>query len=468
MTRKTLTGLASESSSDSERSDGGASVDANVTLSALDASSPNQTDAESSWNDDAGSSPVSADAGMTVTLDGGEGGPPVNGEGGPSTLCGDGFVNEDEACDDGNEAAGDGCQDCEVEPYWRCDEGQPCTWLLVDQPCIDPCWAGDACIEVGIGVTCECPAVQPQACQDVHFRSLPLLGNQRRCISLALSGDGNTAVGVCYDGAEWQSVPVIWRANTLPELIAPAGQASAVNHDGTIIARWEDLTGPLLVPPNEPFGTATTGVAHAISDDGSLAVGEPFIWSDANGYVALHAPDGDGSAIAYDMSDSTTEWSGPVVGQAWDQENKFHAVTWTLEGEGTWLPRLPGAIDSTALSVSADGSVIVGIVTTESESISVRWTEDGVEALPAGQVFAVSADGSTILGRTSDGPWLYDDIDGVRSVVEILEDLGVELDDWSLLIEQVSADGHTLAGWGRYTGGNQTNPRERPVRIHLP
>ena len=40
--------------------------------------------------------------------------------------CGDGIVDDDRGCDDGNTLSGDGCSEaCEVEPGWGCfiDEG---------------------------------------------------------------------------------------------------------------------------------------------------------------------------------------------------------------------------------------------------------------------------------------------------------------------------------------------------------
>src|SRR5688572_19950385 len=43
--------------------------------------------------------------------------------GSPEAGCGDGALDGDEACDDGNTSPGDGCDDvCQVEgPEWRCE-----------------------------------------------------------------------------------------------------------------------------------------------------------------------------------------------------------------------------------------------------------------------------------------------------------------------------------------------------------
>jgi fibro-slime domain-containing protein len=63
-------------------------------------------------------------------------------QGGPCTktsLCGDGNVTADEACDDGNDALGDGCStSCVVEVGWACPGGTNC-----DAVCGDGAIVGD-------------------------------------------------------------------------------------------------------------------------------------------------------------------------------------------------------------------------------------------------------------------------------------------------------------------------------------
>lgn len=55
------------------------------------------------------------------------------GEGDMPTLCGDGHLDANEACDDGNSIPGDGCSaECAVEPGWRCVTGV-CGWVCGDR-----------------------------------------------------------------------------------------------------------------------------------------------------------------------------------------------------------------------------------------------------------------------------------------------------------------------------------------------
>ena len=44
------------------------------------------------------------------------------------SICGNGVVEDGEACDDGNSVSGDGCStDCKaIEPGYVCYEGKPC------------------------------------------------------------------------------------------------------------------------------------------------------------------------------------------------------------------------------------------------------------------------------------------------------------------------------------------------------
>jgi cysteine-rich repeat protein len=42
--------------------------------------------------------------------------------------CGDGVVDGDELCDDGNEINGDGCTGCRLDDGWTClHPGRPCS-----------------------------------------------------------------------------------------------------------------------------------------------------------------------------------------------------------------------------------------------------------------------------------------------------------------------------------------------------
>jgi cysteine-rich repeat protein len=64
---------------------------------------------------------------------GGTGGSGRGGTGGSAVVCGDGVIEGNETCDDGNVASADGCSaDCEVEPGFSCAGGAVCLTVCGD------------------------------------------------------------------------------------------------------------------------------------------------------------------------------------------------------------------------------------------------------------------------------------------------------------------------------------------------
>lgn len=386
-------------------------------------------------------------------------------------LCGNGAVDRDanEECDDGNAAALDGCNACHVEPDWRCEPGKPCVSLLADQPCTDGCWAGDACIEVNSGVTCACPAVQPNVCAAVYLRSHPAFEGSRSCSASDVDADGATIIGTCYE-ASWQPFPVVWRRGSPPARLAARGLGGVVSADGSILA-WSNDRTVTLMPP----GTALSDqafVAHpwGMNASGSTIVGQAFIWSQSGGAIQLFSPDGGTlSAFAYDVAEVDSPWGGRVVGSAEDADGNHWAAMWTMSGAPTWLDRLNGTTGSEAHAISADGSVVVGQVGSDDETEAVRWTSNGIERIGPQGAYAVNANGTRIAGHDHLGAWLYDDVTGLRRVKDVLVDLGMSLENWGpLSVSAMSSDGRTLVGSAQYLGDDQTNFQPRVISVYLP
>lgn len=97
--------------------------------------------------------------------------------GGPSASCGDSVLDDDEACDDGNQASGDGCgEGCRtVEPGFVCPEaGQPCRpyalcgdgALVFPEQCDDGALVeGDGCSDsCKIEIGWKCDGASPSVC----------------------------------------------------------------------------------------------------------------------------------------------------------------------------------------------------------------------------------------------------------------------------------------------------------------
>jgi uncharacterized membrane protein len=141
---------------------------------------------------------------------------------------------------------------------------------------------------------------------------------------------------------------------------------------------------------------------HGISYDGSVVVGgsinnegnlETFRWTRETGMAGL----GVQFNGAYLSVDGTT-----VVGHQWINDDVIH-YRWTAQTGGITLPLDFGL----GISVSGDGSIIAGVLTSlTGPSRSFRWTESGgVELLPIGRAYQISASGSEIFGFA--GPRYY-------------------------------------------------------------
>ena len=123
-------------------------------------------------------------------------GTPDAGGGGPdASLCGDGVLEMDEHCDDGNGVAGDGCSaTCQPEPGWVC--------LSAGKACARAAYCGDGVIEAP--ETCDDGNSIPGdgcsgTCQVEPNYRCPTPG--QTCASTVICGDGTVeGYEACDDG----------------------------------------------------------------------------------------------------------------------------------------------------------------------------------------------------------------------------------------------------------------------------
>src|SRR5690606_19832270 len=195
---------------------------------ALACSSPNADGGRSTTRGSStggGSSSSAAATDSSISLDTTGGGLNPNADAPPTENCGDGILDDDEACDDGNLTSGDGCpENCRfLEPGYVCpEEGQPCRPIakcgdaitVFPEQCDDGgLVAGDGCSDlckVEIGFKCEgSPSTcTPSVCGDgVHEGAetcddenpLPFDGCSERCQGEPVcTGEGCTST--CGDG----------------------------------------------------------------------------------------------------------------------------------------------------------------------------------------------------------------------------------------------------------------------------
>ncbi len=206
-----------------------------------------------------------------------------------------------------------------------------------------------------------------------------------------LSYDGSVVVGSSHDDASGTaSDSVLWTngvpsALGLPDFLS---SATVVSRDGRTVAGFTfDMSGEGMVYRWRDGAVTHTDLAlmpSAVSDDGSVIVS--------------------GLDLAF---------------------GKSEACRWE-DGELVELPHLPGADLTSALDVSANGSVTVGHSGTEVATEAVMWTDEGIQRL--------------------------------ADVFE--DDYGLDLGGWTLTSARgISADGQTLIGVAEM---------ENPYKLGLP
>jgi probable HAF family extracellular repeat protein len=260
---------------------------------------------------------------------------------------------------------------------------------------------------------------------------------------------------------------VVGRANTDP-----------INLAGNEAFRWENgsMVGLGVLPgQNESW-------AWDVSDDGSVVVGdsriafvanaEAFRWENGvmedlgflpGGYESTaRGVSADGSVVVgFSYSEVL-----PIVVEAFRWENGV------MEGLGV-LPNPYGVFGSQANAVSADGSFIVGGSYGASGYLEAfLWSNGTMMALghlpgdrPDSEALSVSADGTVVVGRGAfagcpgfECVWeafIWTPDGGMRTLKGFLEgELALDLTGWTLLEARgVSDDGLTIVGVGRNPNG---------------
>ncbi len=265
-----------------------------------------------------------------------------------------------------------------------------------------------------------------------------------------VSSDGAIVVGTSWGGMDWHSFR--WSATDgivdlgrLPNVSfsSVGSSASAVSADGSVIVGSEHLGG--------------SGANHI-----------PFRWTESEGKVGVPWF-GNELGRANDVSAAGRVMVG---GAGIINVGIILAVRW-VEDTGTIALHDPqDYVRSEALSVSGDGSVIVGYcdhfvapdISYPYSREAFRWSESGgmvdlgflpsIDANPSSTANGVSHDGSVIVGTSrtdfGDEAFIWDEENGMRSLRDVLVlELAMDLTGWNLTSAAgISADGCTIAGNG--------------------
>lgn len=336
-------------------------------------------------------------------------------------------------------------------------------------------------------VCAPCICATPQAIlSNIHFRGLgELPGGMTGSVATAVSADGSIVVGYSFDVAGAKAIR--WNARDgLVSLGASYNNynyyGSGISGDGTVIAgnmvgigtnrseyavRWVTDGAALIL-------SGGNNHSYGISSDGLVIVGQSvnlsahttqaFRWTGSVGMTVLgDLAGGNVNSRAYGVSAD-----GSVIVGYGSTADGTQAFRWTATGGMVGLGYLPGGSGTSyAQGVSADGSAVVGVSKTADGSWEAfRWTSAGgmvgLSDLPGGQQYSwalgVSADGKIVVGYGGDPnnkvavAWNLRS-GSMYSLQDYLSGQGVDLTGWLLQsANAVSADGHTIVGFGMHNG----------------
>ncbi|MFM9994602.1 MAG: hypothetical protein ACKVU4_02250 [Phycisphaerales bacterium] len=311
------------------------------------------------------------------------------------------------------------------------------------------------------------------------FHGVGILPTYTRSSAAALSADGSTVIGSCYTGTSANFRPFRWSAGDgIQDLgLLPGGtfaSALGVNADGTVIVgrctvggvvrafRWTGAGGMQELPGP---ASATYVIATGVSADGSVVTGTagpatggalPFRWTAIGGAAWLPLPAGwlGAEALAMSTDGNTIVGKGPPFPPP---SQPFRIVGSVAQALGS----VPAGLETHAVGVSGNGSVVVGSFGTLVYLRGFKQTGSGApQLLPAPGAFTWSAfaanhDGSVIGGALSPFPdseaYVWSADPGNVLLAPHLAGLGVSLTGWTLReIHGVSADGRTFAGRGTH------------------
>jgi len=233
--------------------------------------------------------------------------------------------------------------------------------------------------------------------------------------------------------------------------------------------RWED---GVMIGLGGLVDSHIYSRGRGISADGSVIVGESaplsgiceaFRWTQEEGMVGLS--DLTGFKSGYSIAWGVSVDGSVIVGESASYRGVNEAFRWTQATGMVGLgflnePAERDDCDSIATAISANGSVIVGWSTSPRPLLqeAFRWEDGIMKGLGiAGTAYAVSADGSVIVGATRfDGAaFIWDATHGARNLKDVLvNECGLDLTGWTLeRATGISADGLTIVGYGTNPAG---------------
>jgi hypothetical protein len=354
--------------------------------------------------------------------------------------------------------------------------------------CLCSCRSRNLTALVGLCVLAQYSNAQPAT-----FRIIPDTGQLSMTSVVGVSSDGQTVGGNSNTGGDravrWEPSSGISLLN-----ITTGGTADFVasgmsrngmfmvgtGAGGTGAAVWDGQVGSYRILPELPGG-ATGGTATAISEDGSVIIGQAYgpagltaFRYTATGLVPLATHTSDGNIFrVWSVARAMTPAGFHVVGfRRLSSNGSTNAFRWTQESGMVSIGDLPGgSVASDAMACSDGANVIVGVSSGIDGNEAFVWRSStgmrGLGDFPQGifgsQANGVSADGETIVGFGTVGAspldqaaFIYTAAAGMRSLRDVLIEQGATIPDGVILSSAVSIspDGRVIVGISRGSNRN--------------
>ena len=219
------------------------------------------------------------------------------------------------------------------------DLGHPAKWCVLDNE-LGSGYGISGNGSIAVGLAWYCPGAE--GFRWTEKGGMKSLGHppNRSSRASAISGNGNTIVGFSEDPIGGYRRPVRWVSGKT-DLFAglhAAGEAAGVSYDGSkIVGQDANTKGSYAFYYTQQRGLVHLGTVSGVASDTSFA-----------------------NAVA--NNGMTVGWSGPFGSSeafVWSPNFKIRSLTKYLKSRGA---KIPGNIFlTTAISISADGSTIVGV-----------------------------------------------------------------------------------------------------------
>ncbi|MCB9631132.1 MAG: DUF4215 domain-containing protein [Sandaracinus sp.] len=373
------------------------------------------------------------------------------------SLCGDGFVEGTESCDDGNTADGDGCDSsCRDEDGFEC-MGEPsvCAPVCGDGMILGGEMCDDGGTVAGDGCSATCGVETGWMCSGEPSTCAAVCGDGRR-VGPESCDDGNTAAG---DGCSMQcrrevviTVPADGAVtnDSTPTIrgTADPGAVVTVNVGGVMGMATANASGDWSFTPTTPVADGTqTITATAVDSLGSSSMDTSTVVIDTVVTVAITEPV-DGSTTSDNTPTITgTGEPGAMVSVAVDG---MTLGVVTVAADGTWSIPVTTALADGVHAAIATAMDAAGNTAMAGSMFAVDTTSAVTITLPADGARVMTAT-PTITGTAEPGATVTVSVDGTEIGTVTADGSG----NWSVDVTTALTEGpHTASASATDTLGN--------------